>query len=89
MTTIKLYTGGGVSLSPVNAEGRTESEYVRLVADDGMMLVNGGLFSTAADVNKADVGAWQEVPYVEPDGEPAIEDKAEAYDILMGKEESE
>lgn len=84
MTTIKLYTGGGVSLSPQDGDGRRESNFVRLVADDGMMLTNGERSATVVDVLKTDVSNWSEVPYVEPEEEPTVEDKAEAYDILMG-----
>lgn len=89
MTQIKLYTGGGVSLSPQNGEGRRESNFVRLVADDGMMLTNGERSATVVDVLKTDVSGWSEVPYVEPEEEPTAEDKAEAYDILMGEEDTE
>lgn len=84
MTQIKLYTDGGVSLSPQDGEGRRESNFVRLVADEGMMLTNGERSATVVDVLKMDVSGWSEVPYVEPEEEPTIEDKAKAYDILMG-----
>lgn len=78
MKTMTLYTDGGVSLSPMNGEGRRESDFVRLVADDGMMLSNGERSATMVDVLKTDVSGWNEVPYVEPEEEPTIEDKAEA-----------
>lgn len=81
MTKITLYTGGGVSLSPVYAEGRTESNYVRLVADDGMMLVKGEQTAVCVDVLKTDAENWSEVEYVEP--EPDLGD-AEAFDIIFG-----
>lgn len=67
MTQITLYTGGGVSLSPVYADGRTESDYVRLVADEGMMLKKGKVTLMCVDVSKADISNWNEVEYVEPD----------------------
>ena len=81
-----LYTGGGVSLSPVYADGRTESAYVRLVADDGKMLQKGELAAICIDALATEADTWKEVDYVEPE-ESTAEDKAEAYDILMGVSE--
>lgn len=86
MTKIILYTGNGVSLSPVYADGRTESAYIRLVADDGKMLKRGEQTAICIDVLAKDVDAWTEVDYVEPK-ESTAEDKAEAFDILMGVSE--
>lgn len=60
MNTITLYTGNGVSLSP-NPTGRTESDYVRLIADDGKMLTNGFDSAYCIDVNKSNVSEWIEV----------------------------
>lgn len=53
-----LYTGGGVSLSPMFAEGRTESKYVRLIADDGMAITNGTTVTTCVDVLAENVENW-------------------------------
>lgn len=78
MTQITLYTGGGVSLSPQYAEGRTESDYIRLVADDGMMLEKGSFTTLCIDVLKTDAPNWNEVLYVEPD-EPAEEEALTRY----------
>lgn len=78
MTQITLYTGGGVSLSPVYADGRTESNYVRLVADEGKMLKKGEVTLMCVDVSKADVSNWSEIEYVEPD-EPAEEKALTRY----------
>lgn len=36
-----LYTGNGASLSPVYAEGRTESKYIRLIAEEGKAITDG------------------------------------------------
>lgn len=67
MTIQKLYTGGGVSLSPVNAEGRKPSQYVRLIADEGMAITNGSTVTTCADVPAAEIGNWTdcEAPFEE------------------------
>lgn len=81
MTVMKLYTGGGVSLSPKYEEGRTESAYVRLVADDGMMLKNGERTTTCIDVLATDAENWTEVEYSEPEEDPTAE---EVLDIIMG-----
>lgn len=45
-----LYTGGGVSLSPENGEGRELSKYVRLVADAGAYITDGERVVSCTDV---------------------------------------
>lgn len=81
MTRITLYTGGGVSLSPVYAEGRTESAYVRLVADDGKALQKGDVIASVIDVLISDAENWTEID--EPQYDDDI-DAAEAFDIIFG-----
>lgn len=81
MTTRTLYTGGGVSLSPVYADGRTESAYVRLVADDGKALQKGEIVSTCVDVLADDVSNWTEIDA--PADDPDLDD-SEALSILLG-----
>ena len=81
MKRIALYTGGGVSLSPVYVEGRTESRYVRLIADDGMMITNDVTVTTCADVLATDADKWRDCQPVEHDEE--IPD-SEALSIIMG-----
>ena len=78
MKQITLYTGGGVSLSPVYADGRTESDYVRLVADEGMMLKKGEVTLMCVDVLKEDASNWNEIEYVEPD-EPTADEALTRY----------
>ena len=67
MITMKLYTGNGVSLSPINTEGRKLSAYVRLVAEDGMAITNGSRVTTCADVLAIDASNWKdcEAPIIE------------------------
>lgn len=60
MNIITLHTGNGASLSP-NPTGRIESDYVRLVADDGKMLTNGLNSAYCIDVHKSNVSEWIEV----------------------------
>lgn len=84
MRQITLYTGAGASLTPVYTEGRTESDYIRLVADDGMMLEKGDVTTLCVDVLKTDAPNWSEVPYVEPEPEPTAD---ELLDILTGVSE--
>ena len=67
-----LYTGNGVSLSPVNAEGRTESKYVRLIADEGKAITNGVTVTTCVDVLSTDAPNWTDCEL------PAEEDSEEA-----------
>lgn len=84
MTTITLYTGGGVSLSPIYEEGRTQSSYVRLVADEGKALQNGEIVTTCIDVPLSDVGNWTEINEPEPpEPDPTPE---ELLNILTGGE---
>lgn len=67
MNTMKLYTGNGVSLSPIEAEGRKLSAYVRLVAEDGMAITNGSRITICADVLATDTPNWKdcEAPIIE------------------------
>lgn len=62
-----LYTGNGVSLSPVWAEGRTESKYVRLIADEGRAITDGDTVTVCVDVLAEDAQNWRdcEMPPVE------------------------
>ena len=81
MTKIILYTGNGVSLSPVYADGRRKSAYVRLAADDGKALQKGEIVSTCVDVLADDMSNWVEIDA------PAREDEltdAEALAIILG-----
>lgn len=80
-----LYTGNGVSLSPVYAEGTTESKYIRLIADDGMAITNGTSVTVCVDVLKENVPLWTDCE-LPPDEESMTETemKAKAYDILVG-----
>lgn len=68
MTKMTLYTGGGVSYSPEYAEGRTESVFVRLVADDGMGITDGIVMTTVVDTNDPDRWTDCDAP-VDPDPE--------------------
>ena len=81
MKTIKLYTGGGVSFSEEYAEGRVESPYVRLVADEGMMLKKGDITVFNIDILVSDAPNWTEVDFVE-DEEAEIEDYENALTEL-------
>lgn len=76
MITMKLYTGGGVSLSPVNADGRKLSQYVRLVAEEGRAITDGITVTTCADVPAAETGNWTDCEA------PAAEDEVTAEEAL-------
>lgn len=75
-----LYTGNGVSLSPVNAEGRTLSTYIRLVAEDGMAITNGITITICVDVPERDVAKWKDCDVVPEDEIP----DSEALNIILG-----
>lgn len=76
MTELKLYTGGGVSMSPMDGEGRKLSAYVRLVAEDGMAITNGKTVTTCADVLATDAPNWTDCEA------PADEDELTAEEAL-------
>ena len=58
MKQVILYTGNGVSLSPIWAEGRMESHYVRLIADEGMGITDGTTVTVCVDVLKTETDKW-------------------------------
>lgn len=61
-----------------------------LIPDEGMTLTNGETYSKHVFLGKWDsVENWREIPDedVPEPSEETIEDKAEAYDILMGVEQ--
>ncbi|MCH5298003.1 MAG: hypothetical protein J1E85_10100 [Ruminococcus sp.] len=60
MRIMKLYTGGGVSLSPQHSDGRTLSDYVRLVADDDKAITNDNIVTTCIDVPLTDIDKWKD-----------------------------
>jgi hypothetical protein len=85
MQKIPLYryirAGGGVTVSPIKPDV-AYTDMLRLIADEGKVLVNGDRTTTCADVES--VEGWREVDApVEDD----VAEKAAAYDILMGVSE--
>ena len=81
MKRITLYTGGGVSLSPVNAEGRRVSEYVRLIAEEGMGITDGSIVTTCIDTKTPE--AWTDCPAPpEPEEAPTEEDYEAALEVF-------
>ena len=74
-----LYTGGGISLSPTSGEGRVNSGYVRLYADEGKILTNNVISSYCIDVKEKDVADWEEI------NETEIIDDEEIFSILIGE----
>ena len=83
MIKVALYTGAGVSLSPLCQKGAKLSTFVRLVADDGKALTKDGVnFTTCVDTVSVD--GWYEKDA--DSNEATLAEKAAAYDILMGVE---
>ena len=70
-----LYTGGGVSLTPVPAEERTVSGYIRLVADENKAITNGTIVTCCIDVPGEAKNTWVdcEMPVGEEAGDNASE----------------
>lgn len=59
-----------------------------ITADEGMTLTNGETYSKKVYLGKWDNPEnWREIPDEDVPGPETIEDKAEAYDILMGVSE--
>lgn len=58
MIIISLYTGAGVSLSPIKTDERKLSPYVRLIAEDGKAITDGAVITTCKDVLETDVPKW-------------------------------
>ena len=81
-----LYTGNGVSLSPVYAEGRTESRYVRLIADEGRAITDGDTVTVCVDVLRIDTDRWADCDM--PDEAPEEATEADYQNALrnMGVE---
>lgn len=85
MQTITLYRyarpDGGISTSPVKPpDGTSYDLRYRLIADDGKALTDGTTVTACADVSSAD--GWMEIN--DPGEMTETEQKAAAYDILMG-----
>lgn len=81
--TIYRYTraDGGITASPVApTDGIAYDIRYRLIADDGKVLTNGT--STTACVDAASSTGWAEID--DPGETSETEEKAEAFDILMG-----
>lgn len=70
MKTMNLYTGGGVSLSPQDGEGRTKTAYIRLVADDGKCITDGNIVTTCIDTNTPEKWSDCDTPTVEQEAGP-------------------
>ena len=62
MTIKQLYTGNGVSLSPIPAEGRTLSKHVRLIADEGRAITDGVTVTTCVDTKHPELWADCDAP---------------------------
>ena len=65
MKIMKLYTGGGVSLSPQDGEGRHLSDHVRLVSDEGMAITDGETVTVCVDTRHPEKWADCELPEME------------------------
>lgn len=88
MTQMVLYTGNGVTLSPLYAEGRTQSRYIRLIADTGKGITNGEMILACVNALRDEISNWADCE-LPSRGEQLseTEQKALAYDILMGVSE--
>lgn len=82
MTIETLFSGGGVSLSPLNGDGRYASNYVRITAGEGKTLTNGEIVTPCIDVLTNDVSLWQEID----DADDEDIDNLEAFGIIFGDE---
>lgn len=74
MRQIKLYTGAGATRTPTYVDGRTTSNYVRLVAEDGMMITDDLKTATCIDVPATEINKWRDCPYFGDDDDIPAED---------------
>ena len=82
----QLYTSEAAYLTEQPTENCTISPFVRLIADDGKAITNGETVTVCADVLKEKVPLWMDCEMPPEDSEPMTdtEEKAMAFDILMG-----
>ena len=81
MRKVTLYTGGGVSLSPLPGEGRHLSRYVRLVADEGRAITDGNTVTACVDTTTPE--AWMDCDAPADEEEiPAEEALSELMEVL-------
>lgn len=88
MQEINLYRyeiNGQVTVTPNRRSETDVPSRIRLIADNGYILINGGAKAPAIDIAIEDIPLWNEIVEEEPQTE--IELKAQAYDILMGVSE--
>lgn len=74
MRQITLYAGAGATRTPTYVDGRTESNYVRIVAEDGMMITDGIKTATCIDVPATEIDKWRDCPYIGDDDDIPAED---------------
>lgn len=75
---------GGTTVSTVKPDAEY-TELFRLVADEGMVLTDGNITTFCTDT--ADPSLWSEVEDTETPEESVVQEKAKAYDILVGAEQ--
>ena len=75
---------GGTTDSTVKPDAEY-TELFRLVADEGMALTDGNTTTSCTDTT--DPSAWSEVEDTETPEESVVQEKARAYDILVGVSE--
>lgn len=80
----QLYTSDSVYLTERKIGNL--SDFIRLIADDGKAITNGETVTVCVDVLKENVPLWTDCDLREYEPEPLTEteQKAKAYDILMG-----
>lgn len=85
----QLYTTEAAYLTEHPGENCTISLFVRLIAEEGKAITDGETVTVCVDVLKENVPLWTdcEMPPEEPEPMTETEQKARAYDILMGVSE--
>ena len=85
MQKVNLYRyeeNGKVTITPNKRNETDAPSRMRLVADEGTILTNGTIEATVIDVSFDDIDKWQEINDLSE-----LEQKSQAYDILMGVSE--
>ena len=69
MKQLALYSGNGVSFTPIYEEGRVETNYIRLVAEEDKAITNGEIVTACIDILSADADKWTDCELPEEEQE--------------------
>lgn len=56
----QLYKTNSIYLTEYNSEGRTKTNYIRLIAEDGKAITDGETVTNTVDVLATDIDNWHD-----------------------------